>query len=161
MVFSRELYFVKVAQILILWNLFLWKWSMIKQWNHMIQPHSLGSKWLWGPQNPWKLYPWKNPLYNGVGRWYRKGALVKGCSKSDAIWASFMDSFVILGGSSPPPPHSYTSFITRGNWLFCCAIIIARVYRIDDADHYYMPIITSEINPNPHCIFGWLCSVAM
>ena len=29
---------------------------------------------------------------------------MKGCSKSDAIWASFMGSFAILGGSSPPIP---------------------------------------------------------
>ena len=51
-------------------------------------------------------------------QWRRKmileggGALVKGCSKSDAIWASFMGSFAILGGGGlqppSPPPHSYT-----------------------------------------------------
>ena len=34
---------------------------------------------------------------------------MKGCSKSYAIWASFMGSFAILGGLQPPspPPHSY------------------------------------------------------
>ena len=29
---------------------------------------------------------------------------MKGCSKSDAIWASFMGSFAILGGLQPPQP---------------------------------------------------------
>ena len=39
----------------------------------------------------------------------QEGALVKGCSKSDAIWASFMGSFAILGGSSPPSPPPITT----------------------------------------------------
>ena len=44
------------------------------------------------------------------------GALVKGCSKSDAIWASFMGSFAVLGGSSPPPPPIPTSM------LYCASV---------------------------------------
>ena len=36
------------------------------------------------------------------GKMIQEGrALVKGCSKSDAIWASFMGSFAILGAPAP------------------------------------------------------------
>ena len=35
-----------------------------------------------------------------------EGALVKGCSKSDEIWASFMGSFCNFGGLQPPPPQN-------------------------------------------------------
>ena len=61
-----------------------------------------------------KIVPLKKPLI----QWRRKmiqegGALVNGCSKSDAIWASFMGSFAILGGPSPPPPPFLRLFYNK------------------------------------------------
>ena len=52
-------------------------------------------------------------------QWRRKmiqegGVLVKGCSKSDAIWVSFMGSFAILGGLQPPQPPPIPTPMVRG-----------------------------------------------
>ena len=70
------------------------------------------------------------------------GALVKGCSKSDAIWASFMGSFTILGGLQSPPPFLRLWIICAASNLLhleqqntmvvgvanCCTYMYARVY---------------------------------
>ena len=70
---------------------------------------------------------------------------MKGCSKSDAIRASFMGSFAILGGSSPPappPPFLHLCIICEASNLLhleqqnamvvgvanCCTYMYAQVY---------------------------------
>ena len=68
----------------------------------------------------------------------QEGWLVKGCSKSKAIWALFMGSFAIMGGSSPPPPHSYAYAI------YLSSLCISDIYTFILIQWYGFPIILKQ-----------------
>ena len=81
-------------------------------------------------------------------QWRRKmiqegGALVKGCSKSDAVWASFMGSFAILGGSSPPAPpflrlcHACDSLSACKVYMYVCVNEAHVAITLTEKSHKY------------------------